>query len=69
MKWWADFLYTDTVHAGNTITSIISTPGEPDQLSAITISNHPYSSGYSVVPLRYDQPGTENESIDYSVGK
>lgn len=47
----------------------MSTPGEPDQLYAVTVSNHPYSSGYSIVRLHYDQCITENEPIDYSIGK
>jgi hypothetical protein len=62
-------LLIDTVHAGNTITCILSAPGEPEQLSAITVSNHPYSSGYSIVPLHYNPSETANELIDYTVGE
>lgn len=38
-----------------------------DQLSAITVSNHPESSGFSIVPLSFDKNG--QSSVNYSTGK
>lgn len=38
-----------------------------NQLSAITVFNHPESSGFSIVPLSFDK--NEQSSVNYGIGK
>ncbi|KAL7324428.1 hypothetical protein PS15p_209621 [Mucor circinelloides] len=52
----------DLKQSGNIVTAISC---KSDQLSAITISNHPESSGLSIVPLSFDQDG--ESAVDYSI--
>ena len=61
------FSDSESKQSGNVITAILCKPGEEiNQLSAITVSNHPESSGFSIVPLSFDKD--EQNSADYSTG-
>ncbi|KAI8637841.1 hypothetical protein BD408DRAFT_374442 [Parasitella parasitica] len=52
-------------HGGSVISAVFCRPGEEiDQLSAITISNHPESSGFSIVALSSEKQ--EQDSVTYS---
>ncbi|GAN10288.1 conserved hypothetical protein [Mucor ambiguus] len=52
--------------SGTTVTAISCKPDQDThQLSAIIISNHPQSSGFSIVPLLPDQEG--ESAVDYSI--
>ena len=58
----------DLKQSGTIVTAIACKPDQDtDQLLAITISNHPQSSGFSIVPLSFDDQDGES-TVDYSTG-
>lgn len=59
---------SESKQSGDAITAISCKPGEEmNQLSAITVFNHPESSGFSIVPLSFDK--NEQSSVNYGIGK
>lgn len=59
----------DLKQRGTIVTAIACKPGQDThQLSAITVSNHPESSGFSIVPLSFDDQAGES-TVDYSTGR
>lgn len=49
-------------HMETTITTIIT---KREELLALTVSNHPETSGFTVIPLPFSD--TENNSTEYSI--
>lgn len=57
---------SESKQSGDAITAISCKPGEEmNQLSAITVFNHPESSGFSIVPLSFDK--NEQSSVNYGI--
>ncbi|KAF1801131.1 hypothetical protein FB192DRAFT_1284000 [Mucor lusitanicus] len=56
----------DLQQSGTIVTAVLCKPDQQDtpQLSAIAISNHPVASGFSIVPLSFEQEG--ESAVDYS---